>query len=44
MDKLIAHYEKESYEAQAKHLKDLREGNLLAEKPPHRIVKMPPNP
>ena len=44
MDKLIAHYEKEAVEQQSKKLKDLREGNLLAEKPARRIVKLPPEP
>jgi len=44
MDKLIAHYEKQSFDAQEQHLKDLREGNLLAEKTPKRIGKNPPNP
>ncbi|KAJ9669316.1 hypothetical protein H2201_000668 [Coniosporium apollinis] len=44
MDKLIAHYEKQSFEAQEKQMKDLREGKLLAEQSPKRIGKNPPSP
>lgn len=44
LDKVIAKYEKEHYEDQAKKLKQLRDETLPAEQPFEKPAKNPPNP
>jgi hypothetical protein len=44
LDKVIAKYEKEHYEDQAKKLKQLLDGTLPAEQPAENPAENPPNP